>query len=177
MKGFVKTIIAGAVIIGLGVAILLITLGINGWNINVALGNSNFEMKTYNAVNSVETLKVDFYAGSLEIEFYDGDEVKIEYPENKKYSAEINEENGVLSMSTGSRHWYDWFLNWSIINLPATKISLPADSKIMEAGCYNYLAANGTTYQGYPSEAVFGIPATTEHLDTIVQFLDFIMEK
>lgn len=56
-------------------------------------------------------------------------------------------------------------------------ISLPADSKIMEAGCYNYLAANGTTYQGYPSEAVFGIPATTEHLDTIVQFLDFIMEK
>ena len=130
MKGFVKTIIAGAVIIGLGVAILLITLGINGWNINVALGNSNFEMKTYNAVNSVETLKVDFYAGSLEIEFYDGDEVKIEYPENKKYSAEINEENGVLSMSTGSRHWYDWFLNWSIINLPATKISLPADSKV-----------------------------------------------
>lgn len=56
-------------------------------------------------------------------------------------------------------------------------ISLPADSKIMASGCYDYLAAGNTTYQGYPSEAVLGIPATTEHLGTIVCFLDFIMEK
>lgn len=55
-------------------------------------------------------------------------------------------------------------------------ISLPEGSKIIDAGCYAYLAANGTTYQGYPSEAVLGIPATTEHLDTIIQFLDFLME-
>ena len=71
----------------------------------------------------------------------------------------------------------DAFQTLEEIQNPDEYIILPADSKIMEAGCYNYLAANGTTYQGYPSEAVFGIPATTEHLDTIVQFLDFIMEK
>lgn len=56
-------------------------------------------------------------------------------------------------------------------------ISLPKESKIMKAGCYDYLEANGTTYQGYPSEAVLGIPATTEHLDTIIQFLNFLMEE
>lgn len=56
-------------------------------------------------------------------------------------------------------------------------ISLPEDSKIMAAGCYDYLKVNNTTYQGYPSEAVLGIPATTEHLDTVIQFLDFLMEK
>lgn len=56
-------------------------------------------------------------------------------------------------------------------------ISLPEESKIINAGCYEYLKVNNTTYQGYPSEAVFGIPATTEHLDTIIKFLDFLMEE
>ena len=56
-------------------------------------------------------------------------------------------------------------------------ISLPEGSKIMDAGCYAYLAANNTTYQGYPSEAVLGLPATTGHLDTIIQFLNFLTEN
>lgn len=55
-------------------------------------------------------------------------------------------------------------------------ICLPEESKIMKAGCYEYLKVGEITYQGYPSEAVLGIPATTEHLDTIIQFLDFLME-
>lgn len=55
-------------------------------------------------------------------------------------------------------------------------ICLPKGSKIIDSGCYDYLEANNMTYQGYPSEAVFGIPASAEHLDTIMQFLDFIME-
>lgn len=55
-------------------------------------------------------------------------------------------------------------------------ICLPEGSKIIDAGCYDYLKANGMTYQGYPSEAVIGIPASAEHLDTVLQFLDFLME-
>lgn len=55
-------------------------------------------------------------------------------------------------------------------------ICLPEGSKIIDSGCYDYLKVNNMTYQGYPSEAVFGIPASAEHLDTILQFLDFLME-
>lgn len=55
-------------------------------------------------------------------------------------------------------------------------ICLPKGSKIIDAGCYDYLEVNNMTYQGYPSEAVFGITASAEHLDTILQFLDFLME-
>ncbi|MCM1174401.1 MAG: hypothetical protein NC341_05045 [Blautia sp.] len=54
-------------------------------------------------------------------------------------------------------------------------ICLPEGSRIVDSGCYDYLKINNVTYQGYPSEAVLGIPATTEHLDTILQFLDFLM--
>lgn len=52
-------------------------------------------------------------------------------------------------------------------------IFLPEGNKLMETGCYDYLAQNETTYQGYPSEAVLGIPATAKHIDNIVKFLEF----
>lgn len=53
-------------------------------------------------------------------------------------------------------------------------IYLPAGSRLSETGCYEYLELNETTYQGYPSEAVLGIPVTCEHLDTVLQFLSFL---
>lgn len=34
MKRFLKFVIAGAVIFGIGIAIMVITLGVNGWNID-----------------------------------------------------------------------------------------------------------------------------------------------
>ncbi|MDE6505276.1 MAG: DUF4097 domain-containing protein [Clostridia bacterium] len=129
MQGFVKTIIAGAVILGLGIAVLIIALGASGWNVDAAFGNSDFEMKTYSSSNKVETLEIEFYAGTLDIAFYDGEEVKIEYPENKKYSASVEEHDGVLSISTGKRHWYDW-ISWGLVKFPVTTIRLPADSKV-----------------------------------------------
>lgn len=52
-------------------------------------------------------------------------------------------------------------------------ICLPEGNKLIETGCYDYLAQNGTTYQGYPSEAILGIPATSKHIDAIVKFLEF----
>lgn len=53
-------------------------------------------------------------------------------------------------------------------------ICLPEGNKIMASGCYDYLSAGNVTYQGYPSEAVLGIPLSTTKLDTIILFLEFI---
>ena len=53
-------------------------------------------------------------------------------------------------------------------------ICLPEGNKLIETGCYDYLAESGTTYQGYPSEAVLGITANTTHIDTIIKFLEFL---
>ncbi|MCM1156150.1 MAG: hypothetical protein NC314_11955 [Roseburia sp.] len=55
-------------------------------------------------------------------------------------------------------------------------ICLPQDSKIMNSGCYDYLSASDTTYQGYPSEAVLGIPLSATRFETIFQFLTFLSE-
>lgn len=56
-------------------------------------------------------------------------------------------------------------------------ICLPEENRIMAAGYYAYLQENNTVYQGYPSEAVLGIPVTTSRLDIAIQFLRFTQMK
>jgi hypothetical protein len=59
----------------------------------------------------------------------------------------------------------------------AVGISLPTDSRLLETGCYDYLTDTSVTYQGYPSEAVFGIPITSTKQDTALKFLEYITIK
>lgn len=55
-------------------------------------------------------------------------------------------------------------------------ICLPEGNKLIDSGCFDYLAETGVTYQSYPSEAVFGIPITSERSDIALQFLEFLEE-
>lgn len=55
-------------------------------------------------------------------------------------------------------------------------ICLPEGNKLIETGCYDYLSELGTTYQGFQSEAVLGIPVTSTKVDTVLKFLDFLEE-
>lgn len=56
-------------------------------------------------------------------------------------------------------------------------IFLSDESNLMKTGCYNYLTQNEVTYQGYPSEAILGIPATTRNIDMILKYFEFLEEK
>lgn len=55
-------------------------------------------------------------------------------------------------------------------------ICLTKETKIMASGCYDYLSEGNVTYQGYPSEAVLGIPLSTANFDTILRFLTYLTE-
>ncbi len=122
MKGFIKVMIAGAVILGLGIAVLIIVLGANGWHIE-----GDYEMKTYECQETNTALDVDFDAGSLKIEYYEGETIKVEYPENKRITMTATEADGKLTLKSTYKRWinFDWF---SII--PETKIWLPQDDVI-----------------------------------------------
>lgn len=122
MKGFVKVIIAGAVILVLGIGVLVVALGINGWQINV---DEDFEMKYYECEDNNTTLAIDFSAGKLEIDYYEGETIKVEYPENERLSASISEENGKFSFSTNYHHKWNNFFGWFSKNIPTTKIWIP----------------------------------------------------
>ena len=73
MKGYVKCIIAGAIILGIGIAVLLVALALNGWHFDFkefSFNETEYEMKSYTAENQYTDLKVDISAGEVEVVYY-----------------------------------------------------------------------------------------------------------
>ncbi|MDE6473902.1 MAG: DUF4097 domain-containing protein [Clostridia bacterium] len=118
MKGFIKVMIAGAVILVVGLVILVVTLGVHGWQFD-----DDYDMKYYECTEQNTTLDIDFSAGTLEVNYYDGEKIKIEYPENKILSASIAESNGKLSFATTTKRKWNIF-NW-YNKIPTAKIWIP----------------------------------------------------
>lgn len=119
MKSFIKVIIAGAVIFVLGIGVIAVVLGINGWQID-----GDYETKTFECKERNTALDIDFSAGTLELNYYDGQFIKIEYPENKNWSTEISETGGILTVATTGKH--KWIKIPSLFKkIPPTKIWIP----------------------------------------------------
>lgn len=56
----------------------------------------------------------------------------------------------------------------------AVGIVVTENNMIADAGYYDYLAQTDTVYQGYPSEAVLGIPVTNKEPELAIRFLEYI---
>ena len=119
MKGIVKCIIAGAIIIGIGLAIVIITLAVNGWSVK----KPEFEMLSYTAEGENSSLDIRIGGGQLKTQFYDGDKIVITYPSSSVFKSEINESNGVFHYSSKFKSAWIWG-SWDI---PETVIKLPKD--------------------------------------------------
>ena len=120
MKGMVKVIIAGVIIIAIGAAVLITALALSGWN----LKGVEFETQTFTAENENTALKVEISAGTLVTQYYDGDKVVIEYPVANNFNAEITERGGCVYYKTKIK----WHASWFIKNYPQTVIKLPANT-------------------------------------------------
>ena len=127
MKGFVKVIIAGAVILGIGIAILIIALAVNNWKFDFK--ETEYEMKSYTAEGQYDTLSVDISAGEIDIVYYEGETIKFDYPENNRYTATIVESKSEISFVSKKKHFWDW-IGWHSTNIPKTTISVPQDCKL-----------------------------------------------
>lgn len=119
MKGYVKVIIAGAVIIGIGIAVLLIALGLNGWSFA-----PNFTREEFASVEDNTALDVELAAGELKIEYHDGDKIEISYPVANGYKTVISEKDGKLSIDVNRHRWY--IFTWGV-KIPETVIKIPRD--------------------------------------------------
>ncbi len=117
MKSWIKCIIAGAVILVIGIGIIIGTLAVNGWSIK----SPNFETQTYIAANENHSINIEVGAGSVKTEFCDDDKITIVYPSSKIFKSEISENNGVFRYYSRLRRF--WFLGAP--NIPDTIIKLP----------------------------------------------------
>lgn len=128
MKGYVKCIIAGAVILGIGIAVLLIALGVNDWKFEP---NVEFETQEFTSTEENTSLAVTLKAGRLKIENRDDEEEKIyiSYPVADRYETSITEKDGKLSIENDSRLiGYVFNCNascgvWG--NIPETVVKIP----------------------------------------------------
>lgn len=127
MKGIVKAIIAGCIFIAIGVAVLLIALGLNGWSFT-----PEYDMATYSTENAeitevIDTIKLNFKAGKVRTEFYDEDYITVKYPKIKNFDTDIEVKDGTFSFTgPNKQHWYSFPLGWG--NLPETVIKLPKNT-------------------------------------------------
>lgn len=121
MKGFVKCIIAGVVIIFIGAALFITGFALNGWNFK---NDVNFTMQSYTAEYDDTAIDIKIDAGSLRTEFYDGDKIYVEYPVAKRYNTTVTESGGTLYLKSE----YRFFFNFGNVNIPDTVVKLPQGS-------------------------------------------------
>ena len=119
------TLIVGAILVAIGIILVVIAGFAGGWN----LVSSDWEEKVYEAPQDVEItdLDVDFSAGSLEIGFYKGDVIKVEYPENEQVTMRVSVKDNTLHI-TSVIHWHVQF-GW-FNPIPATKVYIPYETNL-----------------------------------------------
>lgn len=117
MKGIVKGLIIGGIIAAVGVIILIAALAVNGWSVK----DPHFEMHSYTSEGEFNTLVVNIGAGSVETEFYDGEDIVIEYPHSKEYKTEITTDGTTLVYSAKLKR----IISFGKLNIPTAVIKLP----------------------------------------------------
>lgn len=142
MKGTVKAIIAGVVIMVIGAGILIGALAVNGWSFRTP----KFEMQTYTSSADLTKLDIKIDAGSVKTEFYDGEEIIIEYPSSSIYKTTVTEKEGSLVYTAKIRGLVRlaWNIPDTVIKLPEKvydcKFDMNAGSVILADGRYGLIS-------------------------------------
>lgn len=124
MKSTVKAIIAGVIIIGIGLSVVLLAGFLNDWDFT----GVQWETKTYEFDNAlVEDIDLSFAAGTLTIEYYDEPNVKVDYPTSSKFTTTFTTKNSKLYITTTEKTWFGTIL-W-FTKIPAITIYLPRDKQ------------------------------------------------
>lgn len=120
MNSFAKWLIAGAVILGIGVCVIIIGLALNGWK-----WGADYETKDFTSAEQVTELDLNAAAGNLYVEFYDGEDVEISYPVSDYFSYSVTEQDGTVKLSYSNK-WYAFF-NFGWWSKPMeTHVKIPA---------------------------------------------------
>lgn len=146
MNSIVKGLIVGGAIAVFGAIIAIITLAICGWTVK-----PKFQMKTFTSAEEVSSVYVRQDAGNVKMSYYDGDEIVVEYPENKLFKATVESKDGKLTVEC-SKKWYvigSFKLPETVIKLPSrlegkpdVNLKLNAGSANIGDGAYGNVTAN-----------------------------------
>ena len=110
-----------AVIVLFAVLGVVIIVGINGWQFVTKV---NWESRTYECYDTITDIDLEFSAGQLKIERYDGDTIKAEYSYCDQFTTEFTVTGTRLSIYTTSLRWFNTILWFN--KIPTTTLYIPS---------------------------------------------------
>lgn len=117
MNKFVKCLIAGGIVLGIGIVVLIFGLSLNSWSFKPKFTEAKYVQENKN----IDSLVIDFSAGEFETVFYDGDKIEIDYYTSNIKKIDIKESGTTLSFRDRGR----WWISFGVHNPPKTVIKLP----------------------------------------------------
>lgn len=125
MSKLLKSVIAGIIIFAAGLAITLVGVAVSGWKSPFAYAETEqFTAQTY-AVQSaaITEIDADLDSGGINVEFYDGDNIEVEYYSSPHFTLSVKERGFCLDLRGRTRLW----VVLGSVNIPATTVRLPKD--------------------------------------------------
>lgn len=120
MKALTKLMIAGAIILILGIGVFIAGVAMNGWKMA-----PHYENETYLSEGQVGVVELNVDAGKLNCSFYDGDQVEITYPVSEDFGYRVTEADGKITLSPQKQRYWFW-LGW--FELPEITVKIPQTS-------------------------------------------------
>jgi len=121
MKTWKIFLSVGIVAFVIGLAVLITGLALNGWKIG-----ANLEMTTFTSEQDNNTLDLSLAAGELNVEYHDGENFTVDYPEAYLYRYSVTESNGVLKVEPASKRIYISWSGWLWgRNKPVVTVRIP----------------------------------------------------
>ncbi len=105
----------GIVLFTIGLGVLIAGLAFNGWNFKV-----DYEMQTFTSEGDNNSLDLGISAGSVKVEYYDGENFEIVYPTSYRFGYDVSENNGKITVKP--KRTFGIFFGWKI---PEMTVKIP----------------------------------------------------
>ena len=130
------SLIVGSILICIGLIVVLAVGFTSGWNFATA-----WEYRVYETGEDIFEIDLEFSAGALKVEFYDGDTIKVEYHESREFTTKFTLSGRTLRIATTQVRWYSSFMWFN--KIPETKMYIPQNMQLglkmqVNAGSVNF---------------------------------------
>ncbi len=116
MKTWKIFLCLGIVILFIGIAVLIGGLAANGWKFKV-----DYEMQTFVSEGDNNSLDLKISAGTVKVEYYEGENFEIVYPTSYRYGYDVTEENGKITVAP--KHSFGFWFGW--FKVPEMTVKIP----------------------------------------------------
>lgn len=120
MKSWKIILAIGIVLFTIGLGVLVAGLASNGWKLK-----DDFEMQTFTSEGDNNSLSLGISAGTVKVEFYEGENFEIVYPTSYRFGYNVSENNGKITVAPKRTFgiWFGWYkIPELTVKIPQNKI-------------------------------------------------------